>query len=75
MTTCTAVNENFISCPKTFIILSESIFDLANIISFLFNNKGNSLSIKSVTILIFLQPIFAGIVTDFSELTIFHPQT
>ena len=44
---------------------------MAIFISFLFKKKGNSLSITSITILIFLWPIFAGTVTEFSELNNF----
>ena len=66
------MSEILMYCPKIFIIsLSKSIFTLAIFISFLFNNEINSLSITSVTSMVLLWPIFAGIVTDFSELNDF----
>ena len=49
-------------------------FALAIFISFLFN-KGNSLSITFATIFIFLWPIFACIVADFSDLKEFPSLT
>ena len=58
------------------IVKIDFCFDL--FISFLLNNKGDSLLIAitiNVTILIFLCQIFAGIVADFSDLNDFPFQT